>query len=402
MAARLDRIHAARTRLLLERSFLGTLALHFEIALAPANRVRRVACNGRRLIFAADFVSAASLGELMFALAHEALHCALGHPWRRGHRLRERWGMACDYAVNQLLADEGMSLPGGILISLAYRGLAAEEIYPLLTDDGGGKTYDSHDFGSSTALEFAGSEHDSALEDYSADMAAAHDDGLDEIASRSIAKVTSLPAARELESEWRARLQGSALAALRAGRLAPMWQRSLPQLSRPQLSWRSLLARFVASNARNDYSYGRGSRREGAAILPRLAEEVVELVVALDISGSIARNELEEFLDAVDALKGQIRAAITLHACDATLAPEGPWRFEVWEPLQLPGGLVPGGGTRFSPVFEWLAAELRRPDALLYFTDAQGEFPAVPPAFPVLWLVKGNAPVPWGERVQLN
>ena len=43
-----------------------------------------------------------------------------------------------------------------------------------------------------------------------------------------------------------------------------------------------------------------------------------------------------------------------------------------------------------------------RPDALLYFTDALGEFPSQAPGYPVLWLVKGNAPVPWGERVQLN
>jgi hypothetical protein len=31
-----------------------------------------------------------------------------------------------------------------------------------------------------------------------------------------------------------------------------------------------------------------------------------------------------------------------------------------------------------------------------------GDFPDDPPAFPVLWLVKGKAPVPWGRRIQLN
>ncbi|MEO7404831.1 MAG: VWA-like domain-containing protein, partial [Burkholderiales bacterium] len=58
--------------------------------------------------------------------------------------------------------------------------------------------------------------------------------------------------------------------------------------------------------------------------------------------------------------------------------------------------------TRFTPVFEWIEAEGRRPDALVYFTDAQGEFPATEPPYPVLWLVQGNGPVPFGERVQLN
>ena len=34
--------------------------------------------------------------------------------------------------------------------------------------------------------------------------------------------------------------------------------------------------------------------------------------------------------------------------------------------------------------------------------DADGEFPASAPHYPVLWLVKGKAPVPWGRRIQLN
>ena len=31
-----------------------------------------------------------------------------------------------------------------------------------------------------------------------------------------------------------------------------------------------------------------------------------------------------------------------------------------------------------------------------------GEFPEHAPQYPVLWLVQGRAPVPFGERVQLN
>jgi hypothetical protein len=38
----------------------------------------------------------------------------------------------------------------------------------------------------------------------------------------------------------------------------------------------------------------------------------------------------------------------------------------------------------------------------MYFTDAVGIFPKVEPMFPVLWLVKGKQPVPFGQRIQLN
>jgi predicted metal-dependent peptidase len=43
-----------------------------------------------------------------------------------------------------------------------------------------------------------------------------------------------------------------------------------------------------------------------------------------------------------------------------------------------------------------------RPDLLVYFTDADGEFPRAAPAYPVVWLVKGAGKVPWGDRIQLN
>jgi predicted metal-dependent peptidase len=116
----------------------------------------------------------------------------------------------------------------------------------------------------------------------------------------------------------------------------------------------------------------------------------------------VSAGELAAFAAEVDALKAQVRARVTLMACDEALDPRSPWVFESWEPLVLPPRLCGGGGTRFDPVFERIAGEHRRPDALIYFTDAVGEFPAVAPDYPVLWLVKGAGRVPWGERIQLN
>jgi predicted metal-dependent peptidase len=53
-------------------------------------------------------------------------------------------------------------------------------------------------------------------------------------------------------------------------------------------------------------------------------------------------------------------------------------------------------------VFAWIEREGLRPDVVVYFTDAEGTFPASEPTFPVIWLVKGRAKVPWGQRIQLN
>jgi predicted metal-dependent peptidase len=205
-----------------------------------------------------------------------------------------------------------------------------------------------------------------------------------------------------LARRWQGRMVSAAQQARQAGRLAESWSRLIDDLVEPRLPWRHLLARYLMSVARDDYSYQRPSRREGDALLPRLAGGEVDLHVALDTSGSIGGEELAQFATEIDALKGQVRARITLHACDERLDARGPWIFQSWEPVVLPGEVGGGAGTRFTPVFEWVAAECRRPDLLVYFTDADGEFPDRAPDYPVLWLVKGRGPVPWGERIQLN
>ncbi|MEW8586261.1 MAG: VWA-like domain-containing protein, partial [Candidatus Thiodiazotropha sp.] len=117
---------------------------------------------------------------------------------------------------------------------------------------------------------------------------------------------------------------------------------------------------------------------------------------------SIQDHEMGEFLSEINALKGQMRARITLLACDSAIAEEAPWTYEAWEDFQLPERITGGGGTSFEPVFEWISAQGIRPDLLVYFTDAEGAFPEYAPHYPVIWLVKGKQPIPWGQRIQLN
>ena len=137
-------------------------------------------------------------------------------------------------------------------------------------------------------------------------------------------------------------------------------------------------------------------------IFPSLRSAQADIVVVLDTSGSISEQEIDEFMSEIDAIKGQLRARIVLLACDAVLAEDGPWLFEPWDEFRLPKSICGGGGTDFRPAFEWAVRQHREPDLLLYFTDAEGDFPEREPNFPVIWLVKGKNPVPWGQRIQLN
>ena len=189
---------------------------------------------------------------------------------------------------------------------------------------------------------------------------------------------------------------------MQVGKLGGEMARIVDHLLQPQLPWRLLLARYMTASARDDFSYMRPSRREGDFILPSLRSNQVELVVALDTSGSIHDTEMSEFLAEVNALKGQMRARVTLLACDSQLAEEAPWVYEAWDEFNLPEKITGGGGTSFKPVFEWIDKQGLRPDMIVYFTDAEGAFPEQEPAYPVIWLVKGKLKTPWGQRIQLN
>ena len=374
------KLGAARTRLILEHPFIGALVMHLPLVPANGRWCSTVATDARALYYNPAYIAGLTLGQTQFVLAHEAMHCALGHLARRSHRSRRRWDVACDHAANWLLAEEGLKPPPGALARPDFRGLAAEEIYPLVPLDTSEQPLDRHLY----------DERGTGME------------------ARARSPGGALPAApvpgeqAELELRWQGLMVAAAQQARRAGRLSSSWLRLIEELVQPRLSWRQLLARYVMHAARDDYSFQRLSRREGEALLPRLAGGEVNLHIVMDTSGSIQDDELKQFAAEVDALKGQISARVILHACDERLDPRGPWLFQPWEPVVLPRELGGGGGTRFSPVFEWIADQRTHPDLLVYFTDAEGEFPRAAPGYPVVWLVKGSASVPWGERIQLN
>ncbi len=398
-AAALDRLVRARSRLILERPFIGALAVH--LALVANARCATVATDARAIYFNPAYVSGLTLAQAQFVIAHEALHCGLSHFARRGSRLADRWDRACDHAVNQLLRDDGFTLAPGFAADARFRGLAAEAIYPLLEREFSEPAGDDeHWFGAASdqggegAPQTVQSQPDAHRQAEQARTLEAHRDGIDELGTRGAMTHAALA------SEWEDRLASTANAALLAGRLSPHWRAVLPEVFAPRLPWQALLARFLMYRARDDYSYQRPGRRSSEALLPGLASTQLTLIAVLDTSGSIGREDFRAFLDELDALKGQLTARLMLFACDDAIAPGAPWTFEPWQPLAMPQEIAGGGSTRFTPVFDWVAECGLRPDALVYFTDALGEFPEREPEYPVLWLVTGNGSVPWGERVQ--
>ncbi len=427
------KLAAARTRLILDRPFLGALVLRLPMVEAGP-WCRTSATDMKQFYYNPAWIDRLSASQLEFVLAHEALHCALGHFLRRGHRIQRKWDLACDFAINPILANDGLHPPAEAVVLEQFENQSAEEIYPCLDDSFDNETLDQHLYDESAEGGQGGRGNQPPPED-----APPHDrDGSgggaqardresppDEGGSPREASPDPRPggngseegerdgrdgppaplSAREREElgrKWPQYLASAAQQARQAGKLGGAMARLVDAWLEPRLPWRALLAHYLFDQARNDYSYQRPSRREGEMILPSLRSAQCDLVVAIDTSGSIGEPELSEFLSEIDAIKGALPVRVTLLACDAALAADGPWVFEPWEPIRLPRSFEGGGGTDFAPVFAWVDAQPLRPDALVYFTDADAAFPPRPPDYPVLWLVKGGRPVPWGRRIQLD
>lgn len=403
------KLAAARTKLILDKPFLGALVLRLPLVAAGA-WCRTTATDAKSLYFNARWIEGLSPAEVQFALAHEALHCALGHFARRGRRIQRRWDLACDLAINPLLAAEGLKPPPGAWVMPLYAGMAAEEIYPCLDDSSDKDTLDDHSWDGDEGGQGSGGQNQQGGGGGSRKEADEKEGGSTPVKTGSKEGgdgagpplPLSGPEKERLNQQWQRNLASAAQRAREAGKLGGGLARLTEEALAPEVSWRAVLARYLSQVSRSDYSYARPSRREGEVILPSLRGQGGELAVAVDVSGSVSDGDLAEFLGEINAIKGATPVAVTLFACDAVLAPGSPWRFEPWEELRLPAQFTGGGGTAFTPVFDWLEKNGSQPDALIYFTDAEGEFPKASPDYPVLWLVKGKAPVPWGWRIQLN
>ncbi len=454
----LRKITAARTRLILDKPFLGALVLRLPLQETRAPWCPTTATDAKTLYYNPDFIESLNISEVQFVLSHDALHCGLSHFSRREYRDQHRWDVACDHAVNQLLLEDQLEAPQGSLLNNEYAGMSAEEIYPFIPADTEEQPLDQHlydahestqndehqneqresesdadqktknsqqqqsesesesesESGSDTSpSESEQAEHNAQYEQQEtsnqhsppASPNAVQQDtkSMEDHSIRKSPSPLTQSERDQLHTQWQQRLAGAAQQATAAGKMSGSVARLVERLLRSTVPWRTVLARFMSGSSKVDYNLSRPTnRREGEAIRPSLHARQIDIVIAIDTSGSIEGTELNDFVSEVNAIKGLVNARITLLACDAELDENGPWRFEPWDQLKMPSTLIGSGGTDFRPVFNWINLQSQQPDLIVYFTDAKGRFPTQPATSETLWLVKGSAPVPWGQRIQLN
>lgn len=410
-----EKILRARIRLLLGQPFFGSLCLRLRLA---AGDVPTMATDGKRILYNPGFVEALKAEELEATLAHEVLHCALGHHCRRGERDPELWNRAADLAINPMLVAQGFTLPAGALLDRAMADLSAEEIYArLLSDNAQPSSQSEGEKGETKTSASAGENGSSPSGTAGPDgrpqtlpssgtesSAPPRPGGFGEVMDAGCADG---PPAGEAEKtrqmqEWNIAAEQAMRSAAGQGRHPAGIKRALRESRQSKRNWRALLRDFITCRAPCDYRWSPPNRRYLAAglYLPSVERTGVgTVVVAIDTSGSIGRPELEQFAGELTAIAEEAEPEI-LHVLYCDSAVQSVQQFAAGETIQLEA--KGGGGTDFRPAFAWVNEHGVEPCCLVYLTDlCCGSYPEIPD-YPVLWVTASRRTAPFGETVRME
>jgi predicted metal-dependent peptidase len=353
----------ARIGLLLRHSFFGNLATRMKLVNAD-EWCATAATDGTTFYYNSRFIKMLKPKEIEFLFGHEVLHVVYDHMGRRGERDPQIWNIADDYAVNADLKRHNVgtfitTVP--CLYETKYDGKPAEEIYDDLMKNV--KKINMDDL------------IDQLLDDHMDDEGEGENDGEGDKDGNKKGK--GRPKQMTPEERERARQEIkqaiiSAAQSAEAGTMPKGVERLIQQHTNPVMPWRELIQTNLTSAIRTDFSWMRPSRRgwHSDAIMPGMTPgEEIDVVVSIDMSGSISNKQAQAFLGEIAGMMSSFDGYKVHVFCFDTdtynpqdFSSENMESIENYEPMG-------GGGTDFDAIFRYLKENAIEPKRLIVFTD---------------------------------
>lgn len=361
------RLSKAKTALVLEHPFVGTIALNMPFVFDED--IPTAATNGKRIKFNPEFVNSLTDEELKFLVAHECFHPMLEHNFRRGERQHRRWNMAADYVINKLLIDDNIGrMPKvGLHDPAIYNagGGTSEGIYNILPEqdegDGADGLLDNCEDGEGSPAEQA-----------------------------------------QTQAEWKVKVAQAAQAAKMMGKMSANLQRLVDEVLRPKVDWRDVMQRFLVRCRDDSRTFSRPSRRfitQGMYLPSTTGERMGEVVFAVDCSGSISQHIINQFAAEIGKVKDDL-CPQRIHVLYFDSEVSHVESYGPDDALDIkPHG---GGGTDFAPVFEKIEQLDIHPVAIVFLTDLCCSSFGNEPDVPVLWVSTESGTAPFGEIVEMG
>ncbi len=377
-----EKIAKARIILLTDYPFFGSIAMHLiprELSKEEAEKygIKTMGVDEYgNLPYNREWVEQQDQETLRFVVCHEIMHVCLRHLQRKGSREMFKWNYATDAAINDILGKT-FRVPQGLVLIPEMSGKSAEEIYDWLVRNAKvvkvppGYLFDTHIYGGKPSDSGGGGQKEQGQE------AGGVEQGSSPFKREGQEPLDVSRIVREAYNY--ARNQGNVPLGM---------ERLFSNLLNPVMNWKDILRKYIVSVVPHDFTYTYPSKKTYSTgfYMPKVLREFVDIVIAVDSSGSIRDDEYAEFLSEIYGMVRQfenLRATLLVCDCEIQTVEEIDQSFD---PYSITGRGY--GGTSSLPVYKWIEDNKNNNVKLLvYFSDGWIDVPQDEKPFHTLWII---------------
>ena len=381
-------IKQAKEYLILHHPFFAYLSL--QINFEEDSSVAKSSIDGFTFRYNPEHIASFNVQECAAFIARAMASVLLLHPLRAEHKEVERFNKACAYAVNDIMKEAHIPILNEFY-DPKFKNLSAEDIYEVLEDEeeneSSRKTNNSDGTGN-------GEDNSDNSIPTGQDSSDSGDNEQQQVGDSDICEIKPPTeyemSGQEQEQRMTQIIMDAAMQTEFCGtQLTQAITAVVNQLKEPKKDWREILLHFTAEIARNDYDWEKPDLQylQRNIYIPSLHSiDIGGVVFAIDTSGSINEDLLTIFLSELKEAAEQMTKEIIVIHCDTEIREVEDVQSEDIDSITPKGR----GGTRFSPVFEYIAENDLDPKALIYFTDGRCYETLTEPDYPVIWCIYEN------------
>lgn len=376
------KLDKAKAQLVLDHPFFASILL--KKPLTADNSIPTLCVNARGAIrYNEKFINSLSVPQIVWGLCHEIGHVIGQHAMRKKHRDHKKWNYAGDAWINDMLRDchVGEAIPNTVDMP-GSKDKTTEQIYDELPDNGGGNGSGSGDGD--------GSGNDSAFDNGLGDDINYEDMTEDQI--------------KEIEAQVKVEIAQAAQAAKARGKLPGRLAEIVTEILSVKTPWYDILTRHMSEHIKQEYKWTRPNRRfigEGT-YLPSInnTPSMGELVVQVDVSGSISQRELAYYNGHLSSIIRQCEPT-KVHVLYTDTQVQRHDEFEQGEEVKLE--FFSGGGTHMPAGFTYLSERNITPNVFVCLTDGYSSWEINEVLdYTVIWCISSNIVPPYGETIHFE
>ena len=362
MTTKLDK---AKAQVILDSPFWASILLRRK--LICDNSIQTLAVDARaNIYYNNDFIESLTVPQIVWGLCHEVGHVIGQHAVRVGARDHKKWNYAGDAWINDTLDDSnvGQRIPNTVDMK-GSKDKTTETIYDELPDNHG-------------------------------------DNGLGEdviygVGADGNGKPLTPDEIKEIEGQIKIEIAEAAQAAKMRGKLSGKLAEMVAALLEVKTPWYEILEKHMTACVAQGQSWRRPNRRFVDHYLPSVDKlpQMGELVVQVDVSGSISKRELDYYNGHLSRIIEQCRPE-KVHVLYTDTNVQKHDEFECGEEVALE--FYSGGGTDMPAGFEYCAEHGIDPQVFVCLTDGYTGF-GTDPGYPVVWCISSDVEAPWGLSV---